>query len=81
MARRSRRLGRYLLGLGRPVGDRRTQGDFDRVTQVTVTDRGSIIANILLDKVRDIDGQPILPVATISVPIFQPRDRLATHEY
>jgi hypothetical protein len=46
------------------------EGNFDHVTQVTVTDRGPIVANILLDGVRDIDGQPLLPVATRSVPIF-----------
>ncbi|MER7276215.1 hypothetical protein ABT369_17335 [Dactylosporangium sp. NPDC000244] len=44
-------------------------GNFDHVTQVTVTDNGPIVANILLDGVRDIDGEPILPVATRSIPI------------
>ena len=46
------------------------EGNFDHVTQVTVTDRGPVVANILLDGIRDIDGQPILPLATRSVPIF-----------
>ena len=46
------------------------EGNFDHVTQVTLTDDGPVLANILLEGVRDIDGQPLSPVATRSVPIF-----------
>ncbi|WP_261565873.1 metallophosphoesterase family protein [Frankia gtarii] len=46
-----------------PIGLRK------RVT-VTVTDRGPILVNVLLEGVRDIDGQPVLPLATRTVPIM-----------
>ncbi|HEY5845243.1 MAG TPA: hypothetical protein VIT42_00485, partial [Microlunatus sp.] len=46
------------------------EGNFDHVTQVTLTHDGPVLANILLEGVRDIDGQPLSPVATRSVPIF-----------
>ena len=32
------------------------EGNFDHVTQVTLTDDGPVLANILLEGVRDIDG-------------------------
>jgi serine/threonine-protein phosphatase CPPED1 len=34
-------------------------GNFDHVTHVTVTESGPVICNVLLDGVRDIDGQPL----------------------
>lgn len=43
------------------------QGNFDQVTQVTVTDDGLVIANVLLDGVRDIDGRPVRPTALTTV--------------
>ncbi|MGP0032454.1 MAG: metallophosphoesterase family protein [Acidimicrobiales bacterium] len=46
------------------------EGNFDHVTLVTVTGDGPVVANILLEGVRDVDGEAILPVATRSVPVF-----------
>ncbi|WP_433170576.1 metallophosphoesterase family protein [Actinoallomurus sp. CA-150999] len=48
------------------------EGNLDHVTQVTVTKNGPAVANILLDGIRDVDGQPLLPVATRSVPTRMP---------
>lgn len=45
-------------------------GNFDHVTLVTLTESGPVLANILLEGVRDLDGQALSPVATRSVPIF-----------
>lgn len=45
------------------------EGNFDHVALVTVTAEGPVIANIVLDGVRDIAGRPILPVATATVPL------------
>ena len=65
--------GRSHIRLGPTGGQwvvRGPEGNFDHVSQVTVTDQGPVLANILLEGVRDLDGQPLLPVATRSVPIF-----------
>ncbi len=35
-----------------------------------MTDDGPVPANILPEGVRDIDGQPLSPAATRSVPVF-----------
>ncbi len=40
------------------------QGNFHHVTQVTVTSRGPVIANVTLDGVRGFDGKPVRSVAT-----------------
>lgn len=45
-------------------------GNFDHVTLVTLTDAGPVFANLLLEGVRDEDGEALSPVATRSVPIF-----------
>jgi serine/threonine-protein phosphatase CPPED1 len=45
-------------------------GNFDHVTLVTLTDDGPVLANLLLEGVRDVDGEALTPVATRSVPIF-----------
>lgn len=44
-------------------------GNFDHVALVTVTATEPVIANIILDGVRDIGGCPIRPVATGTVPL------------
>jgi hypothetical protein len=44
-------------------------GNFDHVTLVTVTDTEPVITSIVLGGFRDIDGQPILPVAVATVPL------------
>ncbi len=44
-------------------------GNFDHITQVTMTDQGPVIANVLLDGIRDPDGLPIHPVTLALVPI------------
>lgn len=52
------RLGPTGGGWVRPGPD----GNFDHVTQVSMTDRGPVIANVLLDGLRDLDGRPVRPI-------------------
>ncbi|MFN8027449.1 MAG: metallophosphoesterase [Acidimicrobiia bacterium] len=44
-------------------------GNFDHVTLVTMTDTEPVITGITLNGVRDSDGQPILPVTLMTVPV------------
>lgn len=46
------------------------EGNFDHVTVVTLTNSGPELANVLLEGVRDLEGEALSPVATRSVPIF-----------
>ena len=41
----------------------------DHVTQVALTDRGPVVANVLLDGVRSLDGRRPVPAPTVSVPL------------
>ena len=46
------------------------EGNFHHVTQVTMTKKGPVVANVLLDGLRNVEGLPIRPVTMGLVPLM-----------